>query len=99
MALPLKYNIRNVLVRWRTTLFTVLGIGAVVLVFLGLRALGRGIEATNANTGDPRNLLVVRKVPKLSRGPWSPGTSSGPCGTCRASPATRPGSPWSRPSW
>ncbi len=68
MALPLKYNIRNVLVRWRTTLFTVLGIGAVVLVFLGLRALGRGIEATNANTGDPRNLLVVRKGSQAESG-------------------------------
>ena len=68
MALPLKYNVRNVLVRWRTTLFTVLGIGAVVLVFLGLRALGRGIEATNANTGDPRNLLVVRKGSQAESG-------------------------------
>lgn len=68
MALPLKYNIRNVLVRWRTTLFTVLGIGAVVLVFLGLRALARGIESTNANTGDPRNLLVVRKGSQAESG-------------------------------
>ena len=68
MALPLKYNVRNVLVRWRTTLFTVLGIGAVVLVFLGLRALARGIESTNANTGDPKNLLVVRKGSQAESG-------------------------------
>jgi putative ABC transport system permease protein len=68
MALPLKYNVRNVLVRWRTTFFTVLGVGAVVLVFLGLRALARGIEATSANTGDPRNLLVVRKGSQAESG-------------------------------
>ena len=30
MALPLKYNIQNVLVRWRSTLATALGIGLVV---------------------------------------------------------------------
>jgi hypothetical protein len=34
MALPLKYNFRNVFVRWRTTAFTVAGIGAVVAVFV-----------------------------------------------------------------
>ena len=32
MALPLKYNYRNVLIRWRTTLFTVVGVAAVVSV-------------------------------------------------------------------
>lgn len=68
MALPLKYNFRNVVVRWRTTIFTVLGVAAVVLVDLGLRAMARGIEATSANTGDPRNLLVVRKGSQAESG-------------------------------
>src|ERR1051326_6300806 len=68
MALPLKYNFRNVTVRWRATLATVLGIALVVTVVVLLRALARGIEATNANTGDPRNLLVVRKGSQAESG-------------------------------
>lgn len=68
MALPLKYNFRNVLVRWRATLATVLGIALVVTVVVLLRALARGIEATNANTGDPRNILVVRKGSQAESG-------------------------------
>ena len=40
MALPLRYNLRNVFVRWRTTLSTTLGIALVVSVFVLLRALG-----------------------------------------------------------
>ena len=54
MILPLKYNVRNVLVRWRSTLATVIGIALVVSVFVLLRALARGIEITSANTGDAR---------------------------------------------
>src|SRR5258705_7099367 len=68
MALPLKYNLRNVLVRWRATLATVLGIALVVTVVVLLRALARGIEATNANTGDARNILVVRKGSQAESG-------------------------------
>jgi putative ABC transport system permease protein len=68
MALPLKYNLRNVLVRWRATLATVLGIALVVTVVVLLRALARGIETTNANTGDKRNILVVRKGSQAESG-------------------------------
>lgn len=68
MALPLRYNFRNVVVRWRTTLFTVLGVAAVVAVFVLLRALARGIESTSGNTGDPRNILVVRKGSQAESG-------------------------------
>jgi putative ABC transport system permease protein len=68
MVLPLKYNFRNVLVRWRTTAFTMLGIAAVVAVFVMLQALARGIETSSANTGDPRNLLAVRKGSQAESG-------------------------------
>ncbi|MBN8247550.1 MAG: ABC transporter permease [Verrucomicrobia bacterium] len=68
MALPLRYNFRNVVVRWRTTVFTVLGVAAVVGVFVLLRALARGIESTSGNTGDPRNILVVRKGSQAESG-------------------------------
>ncbi|MEO7299149.1 MAG: ABC transporter permease [Verrucomicrobiota bacterium] len=61
MALPLKYNVRNVFVRWRATLATVLGIALVVAVFILVQSLAIGLEKSSANTGDPRNVLVVRK--------------------------------------
>lgn len=61
MVIPLRYHVRNVLVRWRTTAATLLGIAVVVAVFVLLRALAAGIEKSSTQTGDPRNVLVVRK--------------------------------------
>lgn len=61
MALPLKYNVRNVFVRWRATFATVLGIALVVAVFVLVQSLAAGLERSSGNTGDPRNVMVVRK--------------------------------------
>jgi putative ABC transport system permease protein len=59
--LPLKYNVSNVLVRWRSTISTILGIALVVAVYIMVNALAVGLEKNSANTGDPRNLMIVRK--------------------------------------
>ena len=61
MALPLKYNFRNVFVRWRATVATVLGIALVVAVYTLVQSLAVGLEKSSANTGDPRNIMIVRK--------------------------------------
>lgn len=61
MAIPIKYNLRNLRVRWRLTLATTLGIALVVAVFVLVMALARGLKSTYINTGDERNLLVLRK--------------------------------------
>jgi len=61
MALPIKYSVRNALVRWRSTIATVLGIGLVVFVFVLLQSLAAGIEKSSGNTGDRRNVMIVRK--------------------------------------
>ena len=61
MTLPLKYNFRNVLVRWRATLATVVGIGLVVAVFVLVQSLAVGLEKSASHTGDPRNIMIVRK--------------------------------------
>jgi putative ABC transport system permease protein len=61
MALPLTYNYRNVLVRWRSTLATIIGIALVVAVFVLVQSLAVGLEKSAANTGDPRNIMIVRK--------------------------------------
>src|SRR3954454_15151770 len=61
MALPLTYNVRNVLVRWRATLATILGIALVVAVYVSVQAMATGLEKSSTNTGDPRNVMIVRK--------------------------------------
>ncbi|MBI2925780.1 MAG: ABC transporter permease [Verrucomicrobia bacterium] len=61
MRLPLKYNLRHLRVRWRTTLGATLGIALVVAVFVMVMSLARGLRATFLSTGNPKNLLVVRK--------------------------------------
>jgi putative ABC transport system permease protein len=61
MAVPLKYNLRNLRVRWRSTIATMLGVALVVAVFVMVMSLHRGMQSTYINTGDARNLLVLRK--------------------------------------
>jgi len=61
MVLPFKYNFSNVIVRWRSTLATIIGIALVVGVFVVLQAMAAGLEQSSANTGDARNFLVLRK--------------------------------------
>jgi putative ABC transport system permease protein len=61
MALPIKYNIGNVIVRWRSTLATILGVGLVVAVYMLVQALAVGLEASSGNTGAEGNLLIMRK--------------------------------------
>ncbi len=61
MAIPIKYNLRNLRVRWHLTLATTLGVALVVAVFIMVMALAHGLKSTYINTGDPRNLLVLRK--------------------------------------
>jgi len=61
MALPLTYNLRNVLVRWRATAATILGIALVVTVYILMQAMAAGLVKSSQNTGDPRNVMIVRK--------------------------------------
>jgi putative ABC transport system permease protein len=59
--IPLPYNIKSVFVRWRSTAATVVGVALVVTVFILLHAMAAGLEKSSGNTGDPRNVMVVRK--------------------------------------
>ncbi|MHB8521414.1 MAG: ABC transporter permease [Limisphaerales bacterium] len=61
MALPLTYNVRNVFIRWRATLATVLGVALLVAVYVLVQSLAVGLENSSRNTGDPRNVMIVRK--------------------------------------
>lgn len=62
MAIPLKYNLRSLLVRRIGTLMTVLGIALVVAIFVGLMSLANGLETILVSTGDARNVLVRRRA-------------------------------------
>ncbi|HEU5071633.1 MAG TPA: ABC transporter permease [Verrucomicrobiae bacterium] len=59
--IPLPYNFKSVLVRWRATAATVLGVALVVAVFLLMQAMAAGLEKSSMNTGDPHNVMIVRK--------------------------------------
>lgn len=59
--IPLGYNFKSVLIRWRSTAATVLGVALVVTVYILMQAMAAGLEKSSANTGDPRNLMIVRK--------------------------------------
>jgi putative ABC transport system permease protein len=61
MALPLKYNLRNIIVRKGSTLATAFTIGLTVAVFLMVMALARGIDLTLSTSGEPLNLIVLRE--------------------------------------
>lgn len=61
MALPLKYNLRNLTVRKGSTLATAASIGVTVAVFLLVMALARGIDLTLTTSGEPLNLMVLRE--------------------------------------
>jgi putative ABC transport system permease protein len=61
LAIPLKYNWRNLFVRKITTGLTVLGIGLVVAVFLCVMALGEGLTRVFTASGSEQNVLVLRQ--------------------------------------
>jgi putative ABC transport system permease protein len=61
MAIPLAYNLRNLVVRKTTTLMTALGIALTVAVLLAVLALVNGLRTTLATSGDPLHVLVLRK--------------------------------------
>jgi putative ABC transport system permease protein len=61
MALPLKYNFRNITVRKSSTLATAFTIGLTVGVYLLVMALAQGIDLTLSSSGEPLNLIVLRE--------------------------------------
>jgi putative ABC transport system permease protein len=61
MAIPLNYNLRNLVVRKTTTIMTALGIALTVAVLLAVLALMSGLQASLHSTGDPLDVLVLRK--------------------------------------
>ena len=61
MAIPLAYNLRNLVVRKTTTIMTALGIGLTVAVLLAILSLVNGLRTTLSVSGDPLHVLVLRQ--------------------------------------
>jgi ABC-type lipoprotein release transport system permease subunit len=61
MGVPVTYNLRNLVERKATTLMTAVGIGLTVAVLVVAMALTAGLKDVFAGTGDPRQLIVMRK--------------------------------------
>jgi putative ABC transport system permease protein len=61
MAIPISYNIRNLVVRKTTTIMAALGIALTVAVLLAMLSLVNGLKVALQSTGSPTRVLVVRK--------------------------------------
>jgi putative ABC transport system permease protein len=61
MAIPIAYNLRNLVVRKTTTVMTALGIGLTVAVLVADLALVNGLKQAFQSTGNPLQILVLRK--------------------------------------
>ncbi len=61
MAIPISYNIRNLKLRKGLTIMTALGIALTVTTAVFLMALLAGLKKAFMASGDPLNVLVMRK--------------------------------------
>jgi putative ABC transport system permease protein len=59
--IPVRYNARNLIVRWKTTLMTAAGFTLVVSALVIMLAFIAGIQAVCTVSGDPQNVLVLAK--------------------------------------
>ncbi len=58
---PIRYNVRSLLVRKVTTIATAGGIALVVFVFAAARMLGEGAERAMTSSGRDDNVIILRK--------------------------------------
>lgn len=61
MAIPIRYNIRNLKLRKGLTIMTSLGIALTVTTAIFLMALLAGLDRAFVTSGDAQNILVMRK--------------------------------------
>jgi len=61
MALPLRYSLRSLAVRWKSTLLAMIGIGLVVAVFVSLLSMASGFLFALRSSGTVGNAIVLEK--------------------------------------
>lgn len=60
MLIPIKYNVRYLATRWKSTAITAGTFALVVATFVIVMSLAQGIERALAATGNPLNVIVMR---------------------------------------
>jgi putative ABC transport system permease protein len=60
MAIPISYNVRSIVARWKTAIVSVLGIAGTVGVFVAMLAMARGFQATLIASGSASNAIIRR---------------------------------------
>src|SRR5206468_11215121 len=88
MAIPISYNVRNVLQRPVSTLTTAFGVGLTVMIFIGALSLAEGIRTALVQTGSASNAIVLRERADSAR---SSGVSLEAVQILRAHPPVAPG--------
>jgi len=61
MALPIRYNIRNLRQRWKVTLLAIFGIALVVAAVVVIASMGTGFQAALRATGTDNNAIVTQR--------------------------------------
>src|SRR5829696_1113793 len=70
MAIPLKYNIGNLMSRKVSALMTILGIGIVIAVMVSMIALYTGVQQALVSSGSKENLMVLREGAQTESTSW-----------------------------
>ena len=70
MAIPLKYNIGNLMSRKGSTAMTVFGIGIVIAVMVAMMALYNGVNQALVSSGLEENMIVLREGAQTEATSW-----------------------------
>lgn len=70
MAIPIKYNIGNLLSRKVSTLMTLFGIGVVIAVMVAMLALYNGVQQALVTSGSKDNMMVLREGAQAESTSW-----------------------------
>lgn len=57
--IPLRYNLRNLTIRWKTTVMTALAFTAVIALLTVMMAFVHGMQRLTETTGQPGNVIVM----------------------------------------
>lgn len=70
MAIPLKYNVGNLMSRKGSSAMTVLGIGVVIAVMVAMMALYNGVQQALVSSGSEENMIVLREGAQTEATSW-----------------------------
>lgn len=70
MAIPLKYNIGNLMSRKASVAMTIFGIGIVIAVMVAMMALYNGVNQALVSSGSPENMIILREGAQTEATSW-----------------------------